>query len=75
MAVTQSQSSRHCELLTQSQDSSAIDAFVRGLNAEERSGLLEELSARACRPDGSAASLLRALLRAAPLRLRAARDM
>ena len=75
MAVTLSQSARRCELLTQSQDSSAIDAFVRGLNTEERSGLLEELSARACRPDGSAASLLRALLRAAPLRLRAARDM
>ena len=54
----------------------AFDAFTRGLTAEERASLLSELCARAGRPDGSSAALLRPLLRGAPLlRLQAARKV
>ena len=61
-------------LIAHTSADSVLCGFARGLGADERAGLLGELARRARRPDGSAAELLRALLRAAPLRLQAARE-
>ena len=52
----------------------AFAAFTSSLDDEERLGLLADFAARARRPDGAAAALLRALLASPALRLTAARE-
>ena len=52
----------------------ALDAFTRGLGEDERTSLIGELRARSRCPRGSLVALLGVLLRAAPLRLQAARE-
>ena len=55
-------------------DDAAFDRFTQQLSTDEREALIAEFGLRARKPDTSAATLLRPLLRSPALRLSAARE-